>query len=259
MILPDARRQVAVNIQRILLIVAFLAAWELLAEYKLVDTFFISKPSFILVDLIKLFVTGEILPHISVTLREALMGLFLGASAGIALAFVLGRMESVARILDPIIVALYGIPKLALGPLFILWFGLGIESKVFLSAIMVFFLVFFNTLAGFRSVEPALVDAVRLMGARESQVIAKVVFPACLPWILTGLRAGLGAAVLGAIVGEYIGANSGLGWMVEYAGGMYDITRVFSCIVILTLIMACLNGVLKIIEKSLLKWRPSAQ
>ncbi|MBS3909990.1 MAG: ABC transporter permease [Actinobacteria bacterium] len=253
------RQRVSVAVMRILLIGSLLTAWELLAVYKIVDIFFISQPSAIFSDLVKAFISREIQPHLWITLQEAMAGLLIGTVTGVALAFALGKLEVLAYVLDPIIIALYGIPKLALGPIFILWFGLGIESKVFLATIMVFFLVFFNAFAGFRNVDPTLIDAVRLMGASNSQVMRKVVFPSSVPWILAGIKAGLGAALLGAIVGEYIGANAGLGWMIEYAGGMYDITRVFSCIIVLMVIMATLNSGLRVLEKHMLRWRPSSE
>lgn len=241
---------------RLALILAVLAVWEFLARYGMIDTFFLSQPTAILMDMTKAFMKGQIMPHIFVTLKEALSGLLVGTVAGVIAAFVLIKLETAARILDPVIMALYGVPKLALGPIFILWFGLGMESKIFLAAIMVFFLVFFNSYAGFKNVDPSLVHAVKLMGASDRQVMMKVVLPSSVPWLLAGIKAGLGAALLGAIVGEYIGANEGLGWMVEYAGGMYDVARVFTCIIVLMLLMAALNMALGMVERRLLKWRP---
>jgi NitT/TauT family transport system permease protein len=241
---------------RLGLIMAVLAVWEILARYEVIDTFFFSQPTAILMDMKEAFVKGEITPHILVTLKEAISGLLIGTATGILAAFVLGRLEVAAKVLDPIIMAFYGIPKLALGPIFILWFGLGLESKIFLAALMVFFLVFFNAYAGFKNVDQTLADAVKLMGATRGQIMLKVTLPSSVPWLLAGIKAGLGAALLGAIVGEYIGANSGLGWMVEYAGGMYDIARVFTCIIVLMALMATLNAALGMVERHLLKWRP---
>ncbi len=255
---PERRSDAAVLVLRIALVVGTLAAWELLTRLGLIDPFFMGQPTAILEDMVSAFATGEIIPHIVVTLKEALAGLFIGAVAGIGLAIVLDKAETLSRVLDPIIMAFYGIPKLALGPIFILWFGLGMKSKIFLAALMVFFLVLFNAYAGFRNVDRALIDAARLMGAKKGQIMRKVVLPSSAPWLLAGMKAGLGAALLGAVVGEYIGANAGLGWMVEYAGGMYDIPRVFTCIITLMLLMAGLNALLGLAEKRLLKWRPAA-
>ncbi len=239
------------------LILAVLVIWESLARFHWIDTFFFGQPTAIAQDMLEAFTSGEIWPHIKITLGEALAGLVLGSVSGILAAYVLGKLDLTAQVLDPIIMAFYGIPKLALGPIFILWFGLGMQSKIFLAALMVFFLVFFNAYAGFKNVDQALINAVRLMGGTTRQVTFKVVLPYSLPWLMAGLKAGLGAALLGAVVGEYIGASAGLGWMVEFAGSMYDIPRVFTCILVLMLLMAVLNAGLGFLERCLLKWRPA--
>ncbi|MDF9407692.1 ABC transporter permease [Pelotomaculum isophthalicicum JI] len=258
--MQDSKKHRITSMTGTILVAAFvLSLWEMLAGRGVIDYFFFSKPSAILLDLKTLFVTGQIWPHIIITLQETFWGLVIGSAAGIIVAFIFGQFNLIAGIFDPIVMALYGIPKLALGPLFILWFGLGIKAKIFISTFAVFFLVFFSAYAGFRSVEPSLISTVKLMGATKGQIMRKVVFPSCMPWIMAGLRAGIGASLLGAIVGEYIGSNRGLGWMVLTAGGMYDTTRVFSSILILTMIIAIMNGGLKLLEKRVLKWRPSVQ
>ena len=254
--MSDINYRLKTNFYRISMIVVFLVGWELFAGYKIVDPFYISQPSKISIDLSELFLKGEIYRHLSITLQEAFLGLLIGTVLGIIVGFVLGQTELLARIFEPIITALYGVPKLALAPIFILWFGLGIESKIFMSLLLVFFLVFFNTYGGVRSVDSNLVGAVRLLGSNNRQVLAKVVLPSCVPWILAGVRGGLGASLLGALVGEYIGASAGLGWMIQYATTTYQIERVMSCIVVLLVIGLILNMGLKLIEKRLLKWRP---
>lgn len=251
------KQKLMVNFWRILLISTVLLIWEMGAKYKTFDTFYTSQPSEIFSDLKNLFLTGKILPHIAITMEEALLGLAIGTAAGVIVGFILGKFEAVAQVMDPIIMALYGIPKLTLGPLFILWFGLGIKSKVFIALISVFFLTFFSAYSGFKNVSPALLNTVRLMGATQGQILRKIILPSCVPWLLSGLRASLGAALLGAIIGEYIGSSSGLGWMVNYASGMYDTTRVLSLIVILSSIMAIMNGFVTLIDNRLLKWRIS--
>lgn len=255
MIFGSAKKKLTVYVWRMMITTIFLSVWELGVRVKAFDAFYISQPSEIYKDLINLFVTGEVLPHIAITMEEALLGLVIGTITGVSVGFGLGKFESVAKVLDPIIMALYGIPKLTLGPLFILWFGMGIKSKVFIALISVFFLTFFSAYSGFKNVSPALIDTVRLMGATRGQILRKIILPSCVPWLLSGLRASLGAALLGAIVGEYIAANSGLGWMVSNASGMYNTTRVFSAIVILSALMAFLNYCVTLLDKRLLKWR----
>jgi len=240
----------------ILVVSMALVCWEWAAEEKLIKTFYASQPTVILVDFYNFVVSGEIFLHLRITLQEALMGLFFGTVAGIACGVILGRIRWLADIFEPIITALYGIPKLALAPIFILWFGLGIESKIFLSALLVFYLVFFSTFEGIRSIDANIVAAVRIMGANRWQIFTKVSLPSCIPWVLTGIRGGIGASLLGAIVGEYMGASAGLGWMVQYATATYQIERVMSCILTLLLIGLVLNKGLRLCENRLLRWRP---
>ena len=239
------------------LIIAF-GLWEFFARNGSINLFLFSSPSNIWKDIVVLFSTGEIWPHIYATLYASFTGLLLGTVGGVIVAFIFGNIKILAKIFDPIFVGLNGLPKLALGPLFIIWFGIGINAKVLMAAIMVFFLVFFNAYAGFRNVDVNLTNTLKLMGANRFQIIMKLTLPSCVPWIMASLRAGVGAAVLGAIVGEYLGATQGLGWMVQSAGGVYNITRVFSCIFILMILMSLLDYIVKRIEKSILVWRPSA-
>lgn len=255
----SVKNKVIINSWRLLITAVFLIIWELGVRYEAFDAFYISRPSEIFRDLTNLFFTGEVIPHIAITMKEALLGLVIGTITGVTVGFVLGKFESVAKILDPIIMAFYGIPKLTLGPLFILWFGMGIKSKVFIALISVFFLTFFSAYSGFKNVNKNLIDTVRLMGATQGQVLCKIILPSCVPWLLSGLRASLGAALLGAIVGEYIAANSGLGWMVSNASGMYNTTRVLSTIVILSALMAILNYCVTWLDNRLLKWRVSTE
>lgn len=245
------------NIIRIIIVLGFILAWELLANFSIIDPFYTSKPSHIFNDFKDFYSSGALYKHTSITLTEAFMGLVFGVTAGIIIGFLLGRVEALGKIFEPIVAAIYGIPKLALAPVFVLWFGLGIESKIFLSSLMVFYLVFFSTYGGVKSVDRNLVASVKLMGASEMQIMTKVVMPSCVPWILAGVRGGVGASLVGAIVGEYMGASAGLGWMLAYASSFFEIARVMSCIFVLLCIGVFFNFILKNIEKRLLKWRPN--
>lgn len=147
-------------------------------------------------------VDGSIFYHTWVTLQETLMGFLLGALAGIILAFLLAASPFWAKVLDPVIMVLYGIPRIALAPLFILWFGLGMASKVVFAFALVLFLVFYNTLAGLKAVDREMIDAVKIMGATRYQILSKVILPFVSPWIVASLKSGMGMALLGAIVGS---------------------------------------------------------
>ena len=244
-----------INYHSLLFIAFMLIAWQIASNKSLIDTFHFSSPLAIVKDLVGLFANGEIWPHIFITFGVSFLGLIYGTVAGILVAFLFGNFKILAKIFDPILVGLYGLPKLALGPLIIIWFGIGIKAKIFMSLLMVFFLVFFNAYAGFKDTAADLINTLRMMGASKIQIISKVTLPSCIPWIVTSLRTGAGAAVMGTIVGEYLGSSKGMGWMIQAAGGVYNITRVLSCIAILFIIMSFIDLLLRQMEARVLVWR----
>lgn len=249
-------RRINIVAFRFLVVIVFIAGWELFAGSKILDPFYTSLPSQIYNDLILFYASGALVKHTSITLQESLCGIAFGTILGIGVGFLLGQVEFLGRVFEPFITALYGIPKLALAPIFVLWFGLGMQSKIILSTILVFYLVFFSTYAGIKSVDPNLIASVRLMGANGRQIMQKVILPSCVPWILAGVRGGLGASLIGAIVGEYMGASAGLGWMIAYATSFFQVERVMACIFILLMIGITFNHLLKAVETRLLRWRP---
>lgn len=243
---------------RLLVIIAFITAWEMCAGSKMIDPFYTSHPSRIYSDFKDFYKSGALVKHTSITLQESLCGIAFGSILGIGVGFLFGQIELLGRVFEPFITALYGIPKLALAPIFVLWFGLGMQSKIILSSILVFYLVFFSTYGGIKSVDPNLLASVRLMGANRRQIILKVILPSCIPWILAGVRGGLGASLIGAIVGEYMGASAGLGWMIAYSASFFQVERVMACIFVLLMIGITFNLLLRTAETWLLRWRPPA-
>lgn len=245
-----------VQLVRLLLAALFFGLWEWGAWAGWLDPIFFGRPSAIFMDFIQMVMDGEVFVHAWVTLEEALLGFGLGAVLGMLMAFALAASPFWAQVLDPVIFLLYGIPRIALAPLFILWFGLGIASKVVFAFVLVLFLVFFNTFAGLKGVDRDMVNAVRVMGASRGQLLVKVIFPAISPWVMAGLKSGVGMSLLGAIVGEYVGGNAGLGWMINSAAGLFETTRVFSALLALGLLVLGVNQALNWLESRLLKWRP---
>ena len=241
----------------VILLAVFIAAWQVLADRGMINPLFFSSPKQVLADMAEMFSTGYIMPHIGITLYAAFLGLFYGIVLGTAIALIVGNNRVLAHILEPIFVGIHGLPLLALGPLFVVWFGIGIKSKIFMATISVFFLVFFNIYAGFKDVDIQLIQTLKLMRASKIQLMTKVILPSCIPWLIASLKAGVGAAVRGAIVGEYLGATAGLGWVIQSAGGYYNITRVIACVIVLMVIMFILNAIVSWIDRKALKWRPS--
>lgn len=238
----------AIHIARIGIVVALLAIWQFISG-RWVDEFWISKPSAIWDVLWEWISTGDILIHLQATMTAMILGLLLGATGGIVIGFVLGRVEWLARLLDPLVTAIYSLPKVALAPLFILWFGVDLTSKVVLTAVVCFFLVFYNTYAGVRDVDKDLVDVVRVMGGSRSDLLLKVVFPSAATWIYTGLRLAVPYALIGAVVGEIVASDKGLGFLLARAAGTFNTAGTFAALFLLMLIGTILGFMVDWSEK----------
>ena len=184
-----------------------------------------------------------------------MLGYVIGVSGGVFAGYALGRSPRLAQIFEPYVMAFYGIPKIALAPLFIIWFGIGIGSKVALASIMVFFLVFYNVFAGVRSVDRELVNLTLVMGANQRQLTYHVFLPAAAPFVMLGMRLAIPYSVIGVIVGEFTSSVQGLGLFIHEASSTYDPAGVFAGIVILLGFVTFANLVAGAIERRLLRWR----
>jgi NitT/TauT family transport system permease protein len=235
------------------ILIGILVLWQVSVSSK--NLMFFSRPTLVAERLYELFVNGEIYPHILVTLQEVVIGYIIGAALGLALGFLLGRSKIMSKIFQPFIIGLYSVPKIALAPLFIVWFGLGIESKVAVVVLATFFLVFFNTYSGLLNINEELVNLARLMNASWPQTIRRVILPASAGQIFIGLKTAVPYAVIGAVIGEYIGADAGLGYFVLHASQTFDAPSMFSGIVVLVALVFGVNVVLGVIEKRVMRWR----
>ncbi len=243
------------TIGRLLFAGALLGAWELAAG-RLLDEFFTSRPSAIAAAFWGMLTREQLLYHLQFTVAEALAGYAIGAAAGLTCGFLLARLEAVYRIVEPFVVAFYGIPRIALAPLFILWFGIGIASKIAVAAVMVFFIVFINTIAGIRATPPQFLQIARVMGASEWDLMRKVVFPAATPFIIAALQITVPQAMIGAIVGEFISANRGVGHLINRAAGFLDTPGLFAGIVALLVIVLLMNQAITALGNHLMRWNP---
>jgi NitT/TauT family transport system permease protein len=242
------------RIAQVLVGVIFLGFWEL-ASGPLIDPFFVSEPSAVFVKLRDWIVRGELFPHLGITLYATVLGFIIGSVSGFATGFVFGRYERVGAIFDPYITAIYCLPKIALAPLFIMWFGIGIESKIAMAAVIVFFLVFLNTYSGVRDVNPIHIHGTRIMGAGEWQLLINVIAPSAAAWVLTGLKVSVPYALIGAVVGEFMSSNRGMGYMIAQSSALFDTAGVFAGLVVLALVGGIINEGLKRLERHVLRWR----
>ncbi|SES00656.1 ABC transporter permease [Psychrobacillus sp. OK032] len=239
---------------RLAILVSFIIIWETVSG-RLVDKFWISSPIDIVSTLYKWATSGDLFFHLSITLQETFIGFFLGAFGGIFVGFILGRWAFAAQVLDPFITAIYSLPKIALAPLFILWFGIGIEMKIIFAGMIVFFLVFFNTYAGVKDVDDDLLDDIRLMGANKRQIMLKVILPSAMTWVFVGLKLSVPYALVGAVVGEIVASNKGIGFLIQYSAGNFDTAGTFAALTILIIVSVSLNATLSILESKLLRWK----
>jgi NitT/TauT family transport system permease protein len=240
---------------RVALVAVLLALWEIAAD-RWIDITFISRPSDIVGRLGDWIQDGTLWTNTWITVQEIVYGFLLGAAAGVLVGFVLASLNFLYRVLDPFMMALYAIPKVALAPLFIVWFGIGMHMKVLLAAATVFFLVFVNTAAGVREVDRGLVDAVRLMGGSRWHVVRKVVLPSSMTGVLTGLKVAVPYALIGAVIGELVASNRGLGYLINDAASQFDTAGVFATLVVLSVIAGILNVVVNLIGKRVNRWKP---
>ncbi len=200
---------------------AFLLFWQW-ASGRLIKEIYVSKPTAVAERLYELFASGEIYPHLWTTGQELVFGYVIGVTGGVVGGYALGRSPWLARIFEPYLMAFYGVPKIALAPLFIIWFGIGMGSKIALASIMVFFLVFYNVFAGVRSVDRELVNLTLVMGANQRQLTYHVYLPAAAPFVMLGMRMAIPYSVIGVIVGEFTASTQGLGLFIHEASATYD-------------------------------------
>lgn len=243
-----------VGLLRLGVLVLALVIWQFVAG-ALDIAFFISKPTEVWDQLVDWVTSGYLFDNLGVTLLATLYGFVLGAIAGIVIGFVLGLIRILGRLLDPFVTAVYSLPKLALAPLFVLWFGIDLQMKVVLTAVIVFFLVFWNTYAGVRETDKELVDVLRVMGARRRDMIRKVVLPGSLTYIYVGLKLAIPYALTGAVVGELIASNKGIGYILMSAAGAFNTAGVMAALVVLMVIATLMNTLLNFTEGYVMRWK----
>jgi NitT/TauT family transport system permease protein len=231
---------------------ALLVAWEIAGQ--LTGSSWISRPSLVALKLSD-WLTGELWPHLWVTLVEMFTGLAIGVSTGSLAGLWLGRSPIVATILRPMILAIYSVPLISLAPLLILWFGIDLAPKIVLVTLLVFFILFFNTYSGVQAVDAELIASTQLMGATSRELFAKIVVPACMAWIMSGIKTALPYALIGAILGEMLAARQGIGFLITRAAAQFDMTGLYAAFVVLMVVGISTARLFARIENRALRWR----
>ncbi|HWG24769.1 ABC transporter permease [Actinospica sp.] len=253
-------RRSMVPVIQIAILVALLGAWQLAVDTKSISEFFFGSPTGTFRELYEWIrrgtVQGPLWQQAWVTLQETLIGFGIGVVLGVLLGMVLGRIPLLARIFNVYIGTLNSVPRIVLGSVFIIWFGLGMGSKIALAVVLVFFTVFFNAFQGARDVDAGLIANAKILGAGRASVLLNVVLPSAFSWIIASLRVAFGLAITGAVVGEILGATQGLGLLIQQSQGNFDPDGVYAGLVVTTLLAAVAEGLITLLERRLLRWKP---
>jgi ABC-type nitrate/sulfonate/bicarbonate transport system permease component len=237
-------------------VVAFLAVWQLVALRRLVPELFLPGPTDILNAFVAYIQKGQICPDMWISGQELMYGFFLSIAIGLPIGVLMGWYKRLHQALDPFVTFFYSIPRVALTPLLIIWFGIGINSKIAVVFLGAVFAILINTAAGVRNLDPALIKAARSFGASDAQLFRTVVVPGSVPFILTGLRLGLGHALTGVVVGELVAAQAGVGLMMATAGATFQTSKVFVGLVIVASTGVLMTYALSRIEQRFQSWKP---
>ncbi|MBB5391156.1 MULTISPECIES: ABC transporter permease [unclassified Herbaspirillum] len=256
-----ARRNLVVGL-RIAILVVVLGGWELFARIGWIDPFFFSQPTLIVAQIYEWMVEGTsqgpLWTQVLVTLEETVLGFLIGSVAGVIAGIVLGRNKLLSDVFSLYIQIANSIPRVVLGSIFVIAFGLGMASKVALAVVMVFFVVFANAFQGVREADRYMIANAQILGASRRQVTTAVVIPSALSWILASLHVSFGFALVGAVVGEFLGSKQGIGLLISTAQGAFNASGVFAAMIVLAVVALAADWLLHALERRLLKWRPQA-
>jgi len=241
---------------RIACLAVIIVLWQIASEQSTLMKFLFGAPIAIAGRLWAWWTSGVIYRHLGITLIETLLSFAIGCGLALILGLWLALNNLLAAVLDPFIKAANSMPRLILAPIFAVWFGLGIWSKVALGVTLVFFVVFFNVYQGIKDVSPVVLANARMLGASRRQLIHRVYIPSALTWVFSSLHVSVGMAFVGAVIGEYLGSAAGVGYLILQAEGTFDIDTVLAGIIMLTIFALILDTVITLIEGSLLVWRP---
>lgn len=256
----DRRRRLLVNALRVLFLVVVIGGWELGASLEIIDPFFWGRPSGIWLQIVKWIMEGTaqgpLWVQIAVTLEETIIGFVIGVVLGVVFGVILGRNHFLADVLGPYIKAANSIPRVVLGSIFVIGLGLGIQSKIALAVVLVFFIVFFNAFQGVREVDRNLLANARILGASSRQLSTSVIIPSALTWIIASMHTSFSFALVGAVVGEFLGSTEGIGLMIQTAQGTFNANGVFAAMAILAVVALLMEALVTTLENRLIRWRP---
>lgn len=250
----DRRQRLGLIAGRVGVGVAFLALWEAVSG-RVWDEFFLSKPSAIVARFVELAASGQLWNDLRVTMMETGIGLVIGMTVGVLLGLFVASSTHAGRWIYPYLIALYSLPRVALAPLFIVWFGIGLASKVIMVVTMVVFVAFYNVHEGVKNIDQDLIDMSRSFRSSRLKTLRTVIIPSITPWLLTALRLAIGLGLIGAVIAELVGASEGLGHYIKQSANLFDTTGVFTGLVVITGVAMILEQGVAAVERRLLRHR----
>ncbi len=242
-------------VRRAAALLSLLTAWEAASRAGVLDPFYAPPPSAVADVMVTLAAGGDLWPHLGATAAAAFAGLLVGLVLGVALGFAAALVPLVADLLEPVMILLNAIPRVILAPLFVIWLGIGLASKLALATILVTVLIFFAVYNGFREVDQRLVERVRTLGGGRRTLVREVYVPSVTSWVLGSFKVAVGFAFTGAVVGEFVASSRGLGYLLQFAQGTYNAALTIALILIIMAIVLLLFACAERIERRLLRWR----
>ena len=249
----EKNKKLIVHLARVFVLVAVLGVWELFAQLKVINPFITSAPSRVCTTIASLYTDGTLFYHIGITLMETIVGFVLAVVLGYAVAVILWASETVRKVVEPYIVVLNSLPKIALGPLIIIWIGTGYDSIIFMTVLVSIIVCIMNMLAGFIAVDKTKLTLMKSMGAGRLTTLRKLIIPASLPALMNTLKVAVGLAWIGSIMGEYIVSKAGLGYLIVYGGQVFKLDLVMTATFILCPLAGGMYGIIALIEKNVVK------
>jgi NitT/TauT family transport system permease protein len=249
------RARAEVWFERVLGVCAVLAVWQALSSFNIVQPILISSPYLVGKDLGGWVHQASLWTDLRTTLTEMLLGLVFGTVIGAACGIIVGLRPRLAKAVQPLVIAVHSVPVVVMVPLFLLWFGFGLFPKVLIVSLSVFFVMFFNTLTGTGEVNRLLISSMTIMGCGTVDIVRQVYIPSVVTWVIIAMRSAIAYALVGAVVSEFVAANSGLGYEMNNAALFLNVPRVFSVLIVLTVLGALLSGLVDLAERRLLRWR----
>ncbi|MCQ2556140.1 MAG: ABC transporter permease [Clostridia bacterium] len=242
-------KKLIVLLTQLAILSAFLLCWELLTKFEIISSFFFSSPSKILATIKELYLSGELIYHAQITLTETLVGFLIATGIGFVVAFILWYSEFLRKVLEPYLVVLNSLPKIALGPIIIIWFGAGSKAIIFMCILIVIIVTIMNILNSFTSCDPQLIALAKSMSANKMQIFFKLILPNSLKDIVATLKINVGLSWIGAIMGEYLVSKAGLGYLLIYGGQVFNLNLVMTATVVLCILASVMYFAVALFEK----------